>query len=60
MSLGGDDSYQNLIIVHKDVHRLIHATQKVTVAKYLNTPKLTAEMIFKVSKIRESANLKEI
>ena len=30
VSLGGDDSYQNLVIVHKEVHKLIHATQEAT------------------------------
>lgn len=28
--LGGKDNYQNLIIIHKDVHRLIHATKQET------------------------------
>lgn len=60
VNLGGDDGYQNLVIVHKDVHKLIHATQEATISKYLNNPKLTAEMISKVNKLRKFANLKEI
>jgi len=34
-SSGSDDSYGNLIIVHKDMHRLIHATDNVTISKYV-------------------------
>ena len=59
-NLGGDDSYQNLVIVHKEVHKLIHATQEATISKYLSNQKLTAEMIAKVNKLRKFANLKEI
>jgi hypothetical protein len=34
-SKGGTDEYENLILVTKIVHRLIHATTAVTAAKYL-------------------------
>ncbi|MFD1167692.1 HNH endonuclease signature motif containing protein [Oceanobacillus caeni] len=34
--LGGTDGYQNLRIVHKDVHKLIHATKPETIEKYSN------------------------
>ena len=45
--LGGKDNYQNLIIIHQDVHRLIHATQPQTVSKYLYARK----SIFKKEKV---------
>lgn len=31
-----DDRYTNLIIVHKDIHKLIHATDCIIIQKYLN------------------------
>lgn len=34
-SQGGTDEYENLILVTKIVHKLIHATKVVTMAKYL-------------------------
>ena len=34
-SVTKDDSYRNLVIVHKDIHRLIHATDQNTISKYL-------------------------
>ena len=36
LSLGGDDSYQNLIIVSDAVHVLIHSSSERTIKKYLN------------------------
>ncbi|WP_237471558.1 group II intron reverse transcriptase/maturase [Bacillus cereus] len=33
---GGNDEYDNLIIVHKDIHRLIHATSETVIEKYIN------------------------
>jgi hypothetical protein len=35
VSLGGTDEYSNLRIVHENVHKLIHATTKETLSKYL-------------------------
>ena len=51
--LGGKDNYQNLIIVHQDVHRLIHATQPQTISRYLTTLKLDKQQINKVNKLRK-------
>jgi hypothetical protein len=33
--LGGGDEYSNLTIVHKDVHRLIHASKTNTISRYM-------------------------
>ena len=52
-SLGGKDNYQNLIIVHQDVHRLIHATKQETISKYLSALKLDKRQISKVNKLRK-------
>ena len=51
--LGGKDNYQNLIIIHKDVHRLIHATKQETIDKYLSLLKLNKRQINKVNKLRK-------
>ena len=51
--LGGKDNYQNLIIIHKDVHRLIHATKQETISKYLSLLKLNKQQISKVNKLRK-------
>ena len=51
--LGGKDNYQNLIIIHKDVHRLIHATKQETISKYLSLLKLNKQHISKVNKLRK-------
>ena len=51
--IGGKDNYQNLIIIHKDVHRLIHATKQETISKYLSLLKLNKRQISKVNKLRK-------
>lgn len=42
LSLGGDDSYQNLIIVSDAVHILIHSSSERTIKKYLNDLQLNS------------------
>ena len=51
--LGGKDNYQNLIIIHQDVHRLIHATRQETIGKYLSALKLDKQQINKINKLRK-------
>lgn len=48
-----DDSYQNLIIVREDIHRLIHAKKQSTIAKIMNNLNLNSEMLKKLNKLRE-------
>ncbi len=36
LCMGGSDEYKNLIIVHKDIHRLIHATAETTISNYIS------------------------
>ena len=52
---GGKDNYQNLILVHEDVHILIHATTKLTVAKYLSLLNLSKPQLSKLNKLRAEA-----
>ena len=56
----GTDRNENLIIVHVDVHRLIHATAPETIAKYLAMLNLTKRQLNKVNSLRKSAGLAEI
>lgn len=56
----GTDRSENLIIVHVDVHRLIHATAPETIAKYLAMLNLTKRQLNKVNSLRKSAGLAEI
>ena len=52
---GGTDQYSNLRIVHVDIHKLIHATQKDTIDSYLNMLNLTYTMKRKLNRLRNSA-----
>ncbi len=52
VSMGGTDDYSNLVIVHKDVHRLIHATNFETISSYKNLLKPTKSMFSKINKYR--------
>ena len=52
---GGTDEYRNLVILHEDVHRLIHAVQEDTIAAYMNLIKPTAAMLEKINRYRIAA-----
>ena len=54
--LGGNDKYSNLIILHKNVHRLIHATKPETICKYLSILKLDEFQLKKVNNLRCKAH----
>ena len=57
---GGTDNYFNLVIVHVQVHRLIHATDLEKVNSYLAELKLSPAMLKKVNKFRKMASLQPI
>lgn len=57
---GGDDSYGNLMLLREPVHKLIHATQADTIAKYLNILQLNPSQIAKVNSLRLKAQLLEL
>ena len=57
---GGNDRYENLVILHKDVHRLLHATTMETIKKYLSQLKLTQHQKEKLNKLRAIANYEKI
>ncbi|MFT9078501.1 MAG: HNH endonuclease signature motif containing protein [Ethanoligenens sp.] len=60
LNKGGTDRYQNLIIVHKLAHRLIHAVKRDTVIQLMNQLHLNKTMLMKLDKLRETAGLAPI
>lgn len=54
-SLGGSDKYNNLTLVLKDIHRLIHAKQPDTIRKYLEICKLNKDEIARINNLRKQA-----
>ncbi len=60
VSQGGNDRYENLIILHKDIHRLLHATKEETIKAYLSQLKLDSKQKARLNKLRQLANLQTI
>ncbi|MEJ8553515.1 group II intron reverse transcriptase/maturase [Tepidibacter sp. Z1-5] len=58
--LGGDDSYQNLVIVESRIHQLIHSVNKNIIDKYIKELGLNETHIKKINNYRKLCNLKEI
>ena len=59
-SLGGGDNYQNLVLVLKEVHTLIHATDKNTIQAYMERIHLNQEQLQEVNNLRAMAKLGKI
>lgn len=57
---GGDDKYSNLVIVHCDVHRLIHATMPETIEVYLNLIRPDKKALAKLNALRVMVGNPEI
>lgn len=53
--LGGKDNYQNLIIIHKDIHALVHAVNEDSIRKYLSKFSLNAKQKQKLNNLRKMA-----
>lgn len=49
---GGKDEYKNLTFVKYNIHKLIHATNRNTISKYLEEENLDKEMLEKINKLR--------
>ena len=56
----GKDEYDNLVLVHVDVHKLIHAINGDTIDYYYQLLNLSKGQIGKVNELRELLNLPEI
>ena len=52
--LGGNDKYQNLVLVCIEAHRLIHATNPDTIKKYMDLLELTPKQSKILKKFKES------
>lgn len=51
-----DDSYENLIILSKEVHELIHLKDTDTILSKVSNLQLTETQLEKVNKLRKMAN----
>jgi hypothetical protein len=58
--MGGTDEFSNLVIVHKDVHRLIHATSEKTIKRYRNVLQLDGNQLMKLNQFRKVCNLVDL
>lgn len=54
VSQGGTDEYRNLVIIHSDVHRLIHVNTEETIKFYFEKVKPNNTMLDKINKFRKS------
>lgn len=59
-SMGGEDRYDNLVIVHKRIHVLIHATDPNTIESIVKEFQLSCKQIEKVNKYRDIMNIPRI
>ncbi|MEC2657840.1 group II intron reverse transcriptase/maturase, partial [Bacillus cereus] len=58
--LGGTDEYEHLRIIHKEIHRLIHMTNKQTIESYFQKHSLTVEQVKRINQYRRACNLEKI
>lgn len=59
-SKGGTDAYENLVLVHEPVHKLIHAQKKETIQHHKDLLKLNSEQLKKLNKLRKLAGYEEV
>ena len=52
-SMGGSDKYRNLAWIKYEVHKLIHATNKNTIEKYIKSIKLDNEGLKRLNNLRK-------
>lgn len=58
--MGGNDRFDNLVIIHRDVHILIHATDPTTIRAYLDRIQLDRKASAKINALRVMAGNPEI
>jgi hypothetical protein len=51
-SVTKDDSYSNLVLITRDVHRLVHSTESEIIQKYIRLLNLNKEQLVKINKLR--------
>lgn len=57
---GGNDSYENLVLINKLIHRLVHAETVETITYYLEVCNLNKKQMEKLNALRLKAGLGEI
>lgn len=55
--MGGTDEFKNLVIIHKAVHKLIHATDEKTIEQYRKSLQLDGKQLKKLNQFRKKCNL---
>ena len=60
LHLGGTDMYKNLRILHKDIHKIIHASIPETIVKLMSTIEISESIIQKINQYRKMSNLEPI
>ena len=58
LKLGGTDKYDNLVIVHKNIHKLIHSNNIKLILQ--SSKKWTVKSKSKFNQLRKQANLELI
>lgn len=49
---GGNDDYSNLVLIRQNVHKLVHASQKEIILKYLNEIQPNSNQLKKINYLR--------
>lgn len=57
---GGEDSYQNCILIINDIHKMIHATESKVIDKYLQNYEISEKQYKTINKYRKKAGNKVI
>lgn len=60
LHLGGNDKFNNLRVLHKEVHKLIHQTNQQTIETLITKLGITKPMIQKINKYREKCGMESI
>jgi len=60
LHMGGDDKYHNLKIVSVNIHKLIHATEAITISSLMDIVKPNAYQQKRLNYLRKIAGLQEI
>lgn len=60
INMGGDDEFDNLVVLHKFAHILVHAQLNETITKYMQILNLTDMQIKKLNKLRKACKLEPI
>jgi RNA-directed DNA polymerase len=60
MHLGGSDKFNNLRILQKEVHKLIHMTDKIKIDTLIKVLGITEPMLKNINKYREKCELERI